>query len=312
MKRVKREITCEDLPHFLAASAESGSIFIELTEQLGFRKWSNTFSAEGIQTLTLKSGASKSVPVFWRMLTAAIEEDSDSVSLNLLTSAQLDEMRTRSGKTPKGPPASDNRYLILTLSGEFDAVNYPLILFPGIEDRPDALHQIILRLQEQRVSGATPSLVESLRSELGFEQREREKQADNYRKELTELLRKVEALTEANKKLVEEKQRPRFAAPKPQRQTFSTNRVTKTFSRVSAGSTKKGLQSRDGSESCVSKKSKSRASVRSHSLQSVKKLADSFIRRKQKLAELTCGKKVAPSRGSVTATASKAKFLPRR
>lgn len=291
-------MACDGSPAVLALWLEGEKIAVELTEQLGFRVWRNSFDEDCVQLLTAKTGSSKSFAVFWKMLAAAMEEESATVGLRLLSSAQLEEMRCRSGKVSKGS-ATDNRYLILTHEGEFDAVNYPLILLPSVEERPEALRQVITRLQSAQGGGAAP-LAESLRAELHFAQQERERHNESHRRELAVLLERVECLSKENQRLTVDLERPRLAR-KPlaavKQRPFVVTRPNNTFSKANSHSTKRKLTAVNRSTSSLSKISRaspSRQSLRSSSLQSAQKMADSFLRHKQKLALLS-GKPRPPS-----------------
>ena len=311
-RRVCRELACEGAPALLTAWLEGERIVVEVAEQLGFRLWRNAFDAECVQLLTTKTGCAKALPVFWRMLAAAVEAESDTVSVSLLSSAQVEEMRARSGKPAKA--AADNRYLILSYEGEFDAVNYPLILLPGVEERPEALRQVITRLLAARPAGGEiPALAENLRAELLFEQRERERQSENHRKELAKLLERVEALAQEKEKLQTELQRMRTTRRPPiAAKPFVLPRPTKMLSKASNESTKRRVATNDFSRSSLSKisRSSSKNSVRSSSLKSAQKVADSFLRRKQKLA-LLCGPARPPRPASFSKQLPQNKYKPK-
>lgn len=103
------------------------------------------------------------------MLITAVQQTSDSVVVDLLTFADLEELKSRraasssasAAQKPAVPPAqpaqsglqpSNKRYLILTYAAEFDRVHYPLPL--AYEDRPDPdrlkglIRQLRLQLTE--------------------------------------------------------------------------------------------------------------------------------------------------------------------
>lgn len=100
------------------------------------------------------------------MLITAVQQTSDSVVVDLLTFADLEELKSRraassstaAAQKPAGPQAqpaqsglqpSNKRYLILTYAAEFDRVHYPLPL--AYEDRPDPdrLKGLIQQLRQQ-------------------------------------------------------------------------------------------------------------------------------------------------------------------
>ena len=122
-----------------------------------------------IEDVTSKTGSFKKYGVFIRMLITAVQQTSDSVVVDLLTFADLEELKSRRAATssaaqkPAGPQAqpalsglqpSNKRYLILTYAAEFDRVHYPLPL--AYEERPDPerlkglIRQLRLQLTEVR------------------------------------------------------------------------------------------------------------------------------------------------------------------
>jgi coiled-coil domain-containing protein 61 len=98
--------------------------------------------------MSAKSGNFKKLAVFSAMLRAALRGGSSTVSLDLLTSADLEALKSRRGgrggagdAAPSAAAsaaalaharasAAGKRYLILTYAAEFDRVHYPLPLLP--------------------------------------------------------------------------------------------------------------------------------------------------------------------------------------
>ncbi len=78
-----------------------------------------------IEELTRKTGNFKQFPIFLNMLESAIIKSSDSVTLDLLTYADLESLRNKKqgsgrGTSPGRKQTQSKRYLILTYSVEFD------------------------------------------------------------------------------------------------------------------------------------------------------------------------------------------------
>lgn len=95
-----------------------------------------------LEDISTKTGSFKKFGVFVRMLMGALRRASDSVSLDVLTYADLEQLKARRGA---GSPAyastlapNNKRYLILTYAAEFDRVHYPLPL--QFEEHPDPAH----------------------------------------------------------------------------------------------------------------------------------------------------------------------------
>lgn len=85
----------------------------------------STSFAVDIEELTRKTGNFKQFPIFLNMLESAITKSSDSVTLDLLTYADLESLRgkkyeSRRGSSPGNKQPQSKRYLILTYSVEFD------------------------------------------------------------------------------------------------------------------------------------------------------------------------------------------------
>jgi coiled-coil domain-containing protein 61 len=102
-----------------------------------------------LEVMSAKSGNFKKLAVFGAMLRAALRGGSSTVSLDLLTSADLEALKSRrggrGGAGDAAPGAASSaaaalaharasaagkRYLILTYAAEFDRVHYPLPLLP--------------------------------------------------------------------------------------------------------------------------------------------------------------------------------------
>ena len=124
------------------------------------RMYIRTNSFLELEELTRKTGNYKQFSVFVSMLKAAITRSSDSVSLDLLTYADLEILRsqkyggtTHRGVSP-GPKSTQTqvhskRYLILTYSVEFDRIHYPLSLpYVGKTD-PTKLQETIRKLRAE-------------------------------------------------------------------------------------------------------------------------------------------------------------------
>jgi coiled-coil domain-containing protein 61 len=164
------------------------------------------FFAADIEELTRKTGNFKQFLVFTTMLESAINKSSESVTLDLLTYADLETLRerrnamaattstagpggaadshTRSARPPAQPETPPGkRYLILTYSVEFDRIHYPLALsYAGQAD-----------------SGQLRNTITRLASELEKYKRQGKKSSGLARlqKDYDDLLREKEELEEA-------------------------------------------------------------------------------------------------------------------
>jgi coiled-coil domain-containing protein 61 len=117
-------------------------------------KSKTTFTSAEIQEITTKTGNFKKLPVFIKMLRAALRQDSDTVFVDLLTYADLEALKARRSGGADTPlassiPPNNKRYLILTYAAEFDRVHYPLPLAFDEAPDPEHLRRIISKLREE-------------------------------------------------------------------------------------------------------------------------------------------------------------------
>ncbi|XP_067681537.1 centrosomal protein CCDC61-like isoform X2 [Haliotis asinina] len=181
---------------------QAGAVLVEVEDKLSADQWRATFDSAYIEDLTHKTGNFKQFNVFVSMLESAISQTSDSVSLDLLTYADLESLRQRkSGSTikssipaPRATVLNSKRYLILTYTVEFDRIHYPLPLpYVGKPD-PRQLQEIIRKLKgeikvmrHQGISETKMRENERLHKENSRLQRDKEAlEADflQYRREL--------------------------------------------------------------------------------------------------------------------------------
>lgn len=118
-----------------------------------FSRWKGSFQAKFIEEITHRTGNFKPYNVFLKMLVSAFDGDSNSVSLDLLSSEDLEALRQASGLGSRSPGSSSNpkskRYLILTYQGEFDKVHYPMALpYCDVDDTVE-LKRTIVRLRDE-------------------------------------------------------------------------------------------------------------------------------------------------------------------
>ncbi|KAM9211280.1 LOW QUALITY PROTEIN: centrosomal protein CCDC61 [Leptosomus discolor] len=136
-------------------SLARSALAVEAEAHRTFERWRAEFDAAFIEDLTRRTGNFKEFGVFSSMLESALTGSSKSVSLELLTYAELETLRSRKvGAIARPPPSVTSplcakRYLILTYSAEFDRIRYPLALpYVGRPDRA-ALCGLVLELREE-------------------------------------------------------------------------------------------------------------------------------------------------------------------
>ena len=116
-----------------------------------------------IEEITQKAGSYKKFEVFQKMLFSALDKDSDSVFIDLLTFTDLEILKARrnnnvstqdSSQSPRTQVAEPTkaqlkRYIILTYSSQFDRVHYPLPLNYEEIPNPHSLLKVIKRLRSE-------------------------------------------------------------------------------------------------------------------------------------------------------------------
>ena len=112
-----------------------------------------------IEEITLKAGNFKKFNVFSKMLRSALNKESESLYIDLLTYSDLESLKAKKMGNSGNSNASVStlhssrtqlkRYVILTYTGEYDRVHYPLPL--NFEETPnvEALRRTIRRLRGQ-------------------------------------------------------------------------------------------------------------------------------------------------------------------
>lgn len=181
---------------------------VEVEDKLTADQWRADFDAAYIEDLTHKTGNFKQFSIFVSMLESAIIQASESVSLDLLTYADLESLRQRKAGTAPKPSIpqrtvslNSKRYLILTYTVEFDRIHYPLPLpYVGKPD-PRQLQELVRNLRAEiktlKQQGPTESKTkefEKVRKELEVLQKEK----NDIESEFLQYRREMKNTTEGN------------------------------------------------------------------------------------------------------------------
>uniref|UniRef100_A0A8B9NE37 Centrosomal protein CCDC61 n=1 Tax=Accipiter nisus TaxID=211598 RepID=A0A8B9NE37_9AVES len=141
--------------HTVRLTLARSALEVEVEAHLTADQWRGEFDAAFIEDLTHKTGNFKQFGIFCSMLESALMQSSESVSLELLTYADLETLRSRKVGAITRPPASATsplsakRYLILVYSVEFDRIHYPLPLpYAGRPD-PATLRKLVRELRDE-------------------------------------------------------------------------------------------------------------------------------------------------------------------
>ncbi|KAJ1621179.1 hypothetical protein T492DRAFT_1149808 [Pavlovales sp. CCMP2436] len=162
------ELMLHGKPYLLSISVRGDELAVACELVTSGDRWKASFVSAYLEEITQKTGSFKRFGVFAQMLRSAAAGAADSLSLDILTAADLELLKTKRLRTPAvadgggsaAPPssASSKRYLILTYVAEFDRVHYPLPL--TFEVAPSA-DQVRVQLRELRAE------VEALRRSGG-------------------------------------------------------------------------------------------------------------------------------------------------
>ncbi|XP_029304792.1 LOW QUALITY PROTEIN: centrosomal protein CCDC61 [Cottoperca gobio] len=188
---VVEDIVFRGVEFSVKIEVDKGLLIVEISDSMTADQWRGDFDPAYIEDLTRKTGNFKQFPIFCSMLESAVRKMSDSVTLDLLTYADLELLRNRKAgvvSRPRGHQQSSaltaKRYLILIYTVEFDRIHYPLPLpYVGKPD-PAALQKEVraLRAELNTVSshGINRSAeleIQRLRVELAMVKEEKEAMA---------------------------------------------------------------------------------------------------------------------------------------
>jgi coiled-coil domain-containing protein 61 len=149
--------------YLVVVQASAAVLSLEVEQYDTNDRWSAEFTSQYIEEITHKAGSFKKYSTFVKMLMSSFSKESDSVTVDLLTYADLEALKQRKlghAGASQGSSATmsqsrttaaqqSKRYVILTYSGEFDRVHYPLPLAFEEIPNPEALRRTIRRLRMQ-------------------------------------------------------------------------------------------------------------------------------------------------------------------
>ncbi|XP_022618444.1 coiled-coil domain-containing protein 61 isoform X2 [Seriola dumerili] len=188
---VMEDIVFRGVEFSVKIEVDKGSLMVEISDSVTADQWRGGFDPAYIEDLTRKTGNFKQFPIFCSMLESAVRKTSDSVTLDLLTYADLELLRNRKAgvvSRPRGHQQSSaltaKRYLILIYTVEFDRIHYPLPLpYVGKPD-PAALQKEIRTLRAELsaltshgVDKSAGLEIQRLRAELTLVKEEKESMA---------------------------------------------------------------------------------------------------------------------------------------
>ncbi|XP_034034609.1 coiled-coil domain-containing protein 61-like isoform X2 [Thalassophryne amazonica] len=185
---VTEDIVFRGVEFAVKIEVEKSLLIVEISDSVTADQWRGEFDPPYIEDLTRKTGNFKQFPIFCSMLESAVRKTSDSVTLDLLTYADLELLRNRKVGVVSRPRSHQQpsaltakRYLILIYTVEFDRIHYPLpLLFVGKPD-PAALQKEIRALRNELAALSSPGVnksaeleIQRLRAELAHVKEEKE------------------------------------------------------------------------------------------------------------------------------------------
>lgn len=185
---VMEDIVFRGVEFSVRVELDKGLLIVEISDAMTADQWRGEFDPAYIEDLTRKTGNFKQFPIFCSMLESAVRKMSDSVTLDLLTYADLELLRNRKAGVVSRPHGHQQpsaltakRYLILIYTVEFDRIHYPLPLpYVGKPD-PAALQKEIRALRAELgavashgVNKAADIEIQRLRAELVLVKEEKE------------------------------------------------------------------------------------------------------------------------------------------
>ncbi len=185
---VKSVIYILNLTASLTGNEKYLTIEIQNTQTAEF--WKGTYDEKYIEDLTRKTGNFKSFKIFVNMLQSALNQESNTVTIDLLTFSDLENLRNKSCLNSSTSSSvsrhsmqhnnSNKKYLIMTYNVEFDRINYPLQLrYQGKLDSVILL-DIIRNLRSELKSSSPSSSSSSTSNNLNdFELKKSLKRLEN-------------------------------------------------------------------------------------------------------------------------------------
>eukprot|EP00762_Andalucia_godoyi_P008295 ANDGO_02959.mRNA.1 hypothetical protein H310_06865 len=205
-------VTIREVEYLFTIDVTTEHLFVSVEELATSDRWKGEFSASQIEDLTVKVGNTKKFSTFCKMLMKALKEKSDTVIVELLTQADLEELRRKKQQSSKSKQAgaensaayssssstvgkSNKRYLILSYVVEFDQVSYPLTLTYDEHPDPQLLKRELVslrrELREARSQGSNTEHVKRLVSENEGLRKENIDLKDRYKLEVEELVQRI-------------------------------------------------------------------------------------------------------------------------
>ncbi|BES97705.1 Coiled-coil domain containing 61 [Nesidiocoris tenuis] len=138
-------------PHLLHLNLTRNAFSLTLTNKSSLEKWKSVVTAEYVESMTRKTGNFKTFDIFSDMMKAAFLNASPSLSIKLVTQAELEKLSNPNLKLTFPETTAKRRvYFILIYTSEFDRIHYPLPMdFAGFPN-PEMLQATIHGLENDK------------------------------------------------------------------------------------------------------------------------------------------------------------------
>ncbi|XP_060911510.1 centrosomal protein CCDC61 isoform X1 [Labrus mixtus] len=173
VSEVVEEMVFRGVEFSVKIEVEKSVLIVEISDSMTADQWRGDFDPAYIEDLTRKTGNFKQFPIFCSMLESAVRKMSDSVTLDLLTYADLELLRNRKAGVVSRPRSHQQpsaltakRYLILIYTVEFDRIHYPLPLPYAGKPDPAALRKEVRALRAELSAVASHGVNKSAELEI--------------------------------------------------------------------------------------------------------------------------------------------------
>jgi hypothetical protein len=99
-----------------------GTFSIRILNEDYTQRWMGSYSATFIDEITQKAGCAKKISVFWKMVSDAATRTSRTVTLDILTEEEIQNV----GRLRVTSESGHRIFLLVTQSSEYDCFRYPL------------------------------------------------------------------------------------------------------------------------------------------------------------------------------------------
>jgi hypothetical protein len=164
---IEAVVTSGDAKYRITGHSNRDSFVLKVVNENLTDRWTSTYSAGFIDEITQKAGCAKRITVFWKMLADAATRESQSVTLEILTEAQIQQ----ASRSRTSGESEDRLFVLLTQSSEYDCFRYPLPIKRVPFTRDECLETISLLYEDNRRMHETITAMDCAPAVLVVEQK---------------------------------------------------------------------------------------------------------------------------------------------